>query len=390
MRHVFFAVVGGCALASLLSCHVTDSESVAARQTISPIGCADGQREGFTDVTAYPHIAGCSGAWTIPGIHTHDPGTAPACPGLSTEDTTIPACARSAGDDASNSLGEGCNVADLCADGWHVCTGAADVDLSSASGCDGATDVEGSALFFATRQTSNGCGRCATGSITDALCDSETCIDECLQTEHTSNDVFGCGNFGATAPILECGPLDRFSNNLCDGLAGSPWSCDLPDATDDSGLCEAYTLSKSDVSHGGVLCCRDPNVPPDCSGAASDPSGLWPPNHKMASIEIAGVVDPDPGDAVTIEVTSIFQDEPVNGGGDGNTSPDGEGVGTDLAAVRAERAGTGDGRVYHLGFTATDLAGATCSSVVTVCVPHDQGRGHVCVDGGLLYDSTVP
>ena len=202
--------------------------------------------------------------------------------------------------------------------------------------------------------------------------------------------AFGCGNFGATAPILGCGPLDRFSHNLCSGLAGSPWSCDLPGPADDSGLCEAFAIRKSDVSHGGVLCCRDPNLPPDCSGATPDPSGLWPPNHKMVSIEIAGVVDPDSDDELDLEITSIFQDEPVNATGDGDTAPDGRGVGTSVAAVRAERSGTGDGRVYHVGFKATDTAGATCVGSVSVCVPHDQGRGRACVDGGPRYDSTAP
>jgi hypothetical protein len=391
MRHLFPAVLaGGCGIWGVLGCSAATDQSLAANLTISVTGCADGQREGFKDVTAYPHIAGCSGAWTIPGIDGQDPGTAPACPGLPTANTTVPACARGAGDDGANPAGASCNVADLCGVGWHVCTGAADVEQSSPTGCSGATDADDVPLFFATRQSSNGCGQCATGASTDASCDSAACTAGCLETALTSNDVFGCGNFGATAPISDCGPLDRFSHDLCSGLVGSPWTCDLPGTADDTGLCEAFTISKSDVTYGGVLCCRDPNLPPDCSAATSRPSGLWPPNHKMASIEITGVVDPDPDDQVTLQVTSIFQDEPVNALGDGNTAPDGDGLGTSLAQVRAERSGTADGRVYHVAFTATDLAGATCSGSVAVCVPHDQGRGSACVDGGPLYDSTAP
>src|SRR5262249_10188320 len=53
---------------------------------ISAVGCADGQREGFRNLTTYPNIAGCSGAWTIPGIHGSNPGIAPAC-GTPTFDT---------------------------------------------------------------------------------------------------------------------------------------------------------------------------------------------------------------------------------------------------------------------------------------------------------------
>ena len=73
----------------------------------------------------------------------------------------------------------------------------------------------------------------------------------------------------------------------------------------------------------------------------------------------------------------------------GNTCPDGDGVGNDFASVRAERSGLGDGRVYHIGFTAEDGQGGECSATVTVCVPHDQGQGGTCVDGGAIFDSTV-
>jgi hypothetical protein len=130
------------------------------------------------------------------------------------------------------------------------------------------------------------------------------------------------------------------------------------------------------------------NQPPDCTSAVPSIPELWPPNHKMVPINILGVTDPNQ-DPVTITINSILQDEPVRGGGSGNTCPDASGVGTNTAQVRAERAGTGNGRVYHISFTADDGRGGTCTGEVTVCVPHDQGRGSECVDGGPRFDSTV-
>jgi hypothetical protein len=141
------------------------------------------------------------------------------------------------------------------------------------------------------------------------------------------------------------------------------------------------------ITRGFILFAAPP-APPDCSGATSSDSELFPPNHKFKSINILGVTDPN-RDPVTITINSIFQDEPVQGGGSGNTCPDAEGVGTSTARVRAERDGTGNGRVYHISFTADDGRGGTCTGEVTVCVPHDQGRGSECVDGGPLFDSTV-
>jgi hypothetical protein len=53
--------------------------------------------------------------------------------------------------------------------------------------------------------------------------------------------------------------------------------------------------------------------------------------------------------------------------------------------VRARRDGSGNGRVYHLTFVATDENGASCEGSVEVCVPHDQGRHNECVDDGQSF-----
>jgi hypothetical protein len=107
----------------------------------------------------------------------------------------------------------------------------------------------------------------------------------------------------------------------------------------------------------------------------------------MVDIEIMGVTDPDE-DPINITITGITQDEPVNGIGDGNTYPDGDGVDTSIAQVRAERAGPGNSRVYEISFTAEDDFGAQCSGSVKVCVPHDQGGDNICTDDGQNYIST--
>jgi PKD domain len=115
------------------------------------------------------------------------------------------------------------------------------------------------------------------------------------------------------------------------------------------------------------------NRPVVCGAASPSIGVLWPPNHKLIPVSIIGVT----------------QDEPVNGLGDGDSGPDAIGVGTGTVKVRGERSGNADGRVYHIGFTADDGKGGTCTSQVTVCVPHDQGQQKTCIDQGPLFDSTV-
>lgn len=128
--------------------------------------------------------------------------------------------------------------------------------------------------------------------------------------------------------------------------------------------------------------------PPDCSQAAPSVGALWPPNHKMVNIKIDGVSDPN-NYPFKMTITGIKQDEPVNGLGDGDKSPDGVGVGTSTASVRAERSGTGDGRLYFISFKAVNSVGGMCTGTVQVGVPHDQGQQSTPVDTGKRYDSTA-
>jgi uncharacterized repeat protein (TIGR01451 family) len=151
--------------------------------------------------------------------------------------------------------------------------------------------------------------------------------------------------------------------------------------TDNPGSTEGKTSTDVDIL----------NIPPVCSAASPSIDVLWPPKHQFMPIEVSGVTDPN-GDVTTITIDSIFQDEPVevaNEGGDGNTAPDGQGVGTSIAEVRAERSGSGNGRYYHITFTADDGYGGTCSGEVLVGVPLSKGKKAEPVDDGALFDSTI-
>ncbi len=129
---------------------------------------------------------------------------------------------------------------------------------------------------------------------------------------------------------------------------------------------------------------------PTCSTATASPDVLWPPNHQFVPISLLGVTSS--GGSVTLTVTGIRQDEAVDAPGDldGHTSPDGRGVGTGTAEVRAERLEGGNGRVYRIAFTATDAAGQTCAGDVAVAVPASQGKHGAAVEDAPLVDATQP
>jgi hypothetical protein len=116
---------------------------------------------------------------------------------------------------------------------------------------------------------------------------------------------------------------------------------------------------------------------------------LWPPNHRMVTFDLACDLDlvDDRGNPLDIQVEGITQDEPVLGKRGPKTAPDAEIVSPTVVRIRAERDGKGNGRVYVIRFTTTDLSGQVGRQQLTVIVPHDQsGRG--AVDDGQQFDST--
>jgi hypothetical protein len=139
-----------------------------------------------------------------------------------------------------------------------------------------------------------------------------------------------------------------------------------------------------------VVTVLDINDPPSCRTARADVGRLWPPDHKLVPVNILGVMDPN-NDQVIITVTGVLSDEPVNGLGDGDTSPDAVGQGTGVL-LRAERAGSGNGRVYRVSFTATDNnpLGGSCAGLVTVTVPQSMKASSTVGDEGGSYDAMRP
>jgi hypothetical protein len=170
-------------------------------------GCADGTREALKNAAK---VAGCEGAWLLPGLDT------------------APLCGRAAGNDGRFPDGTGCAAADLCASGWHVCVSAAEFKASGGFCETGTTDAGPTVPFFATAQRSNG---------------GEICDDD-----GGNNDIFGCF-VGSPDANKYCGILN--------GLFGFAYG---PTA---SGFNVGGDLNNERVNvvkgrgPGGVYCCSD-------------------------------------------------------------------------------------------------------------------------------------
>lgn len=111
------------------------------------------------------------------------------------------------------------------------------------------------------------------------------------------------------------------------------------------------------------------------------PDNLWPPNHKMVQITPTIIstdnCDPKP----IIKLISIIMNEGDETNtydpnydsiiGDGHTVNDIEVDENGNIYLRAERSGTGSGRIYTITYTATDASGNSATANTTVTVPHD-------------------
>jgi hypothetical protein len=115
-------------------------------------------------------------------------------------------------------------------------------------------------------------------------------------------------------------------------------------------------------------------TPPVITKASASPSVLWPPNHKMVTVTVNATAKDTCG-AATWTITSVKSNEPINGLGDGDTSPDWQITGNHSVSLRAERSGKGSGRIYTITIQASDASGNMSNpQTVTVTVPHSMGK----------------
>jgi hypothetical protein len=109
-----------------------------------------------------------------------------------------------------------------------------------------------------------------------------------------------------------------------------------------------------------------------------DKTELSPPNHKMVPIEATITHSDGPSAISSFELVSITSNEEDNGSGDGNTSNDIQdadfGTADTSFSLRAERSGSGNGRIYTVIYSVVDHEGYTTTVSAEVKVPKGKGN----------------
>lgn len=155
------------------------------------------------------------------------------------------------------------------------------------------------------------------------------------------------------------------------------------------------TLTVTDPSGESDSCTATVEVndttPPSVSVGGGDE--LWPPNHKYEDLYLSdcdvvitdscsGTLDVD--SVATIVGISSDEPENANGNGDGNTVADMVINDASSFSLRAERAGSLNGRVYSVEFDVEDGAGNTTTATCDFSVPKSN-NGTPAVDDGASW-----
>ena len=118
---------------------------------------------------------------------------------------------------------------------------------------------------------------------------------------------------------------------------------------------------------------------------------LWPANHKLVDVGLTyAAFDVCDTSSLAIDISVTSDEHPRDAGGAGgrNHCPDAV-VDGETVLLRAERSGSGDGRVYEITVSATDNCGNVGTCTVSVGVPKSQKPGSTPIDSGQGFDATM-
>ncbi|HEX9670782.1 MAG TPA: proprotein convertase P-domain-containing protein [Thermoanaerobaculia bacterium] len=202
----------------------------------------------------------------------------------------------------------------------------------------------------------------------DPVCCEQACSLACPAPISQGNDPGLCS-------AVVTFPFPGVSG-ICGTLGCAPPSGSILPVGTTTDVCTATRTSGP--SAGATTTCSFPITVNDVEGPSItapvvNPSSLWPPNHQMinCSVGYSTADNCTPGGAIVCGL-SVASNEPINGLGDGDQTPDWLVVNPTLVRLRAERSGTGGGRIYTVTVTCTDQAGVSTSRNATANVPLSQ------------------
>jgi hypothetical protein len=164
-------------------------------------------------------------------------------------------------------------------------------------------------------------------------------------------------------PVLSSGgvaPTKNTTDNLDGTVSGGRFSVvfdntSTPKITELSGTVITTSLKDTEA--------------PVVTSVTASPNNLGSPNHKMVPVTISVTATDNLDRNLRSRIVSVTCNEAVNAPGSGNTNPDWRITGNLTLELRAERAGTGNDRIYTITVETRDAAGNFTTRTTSVIVP---------------------
>jgi hypothetical protein len=201
---------------------------------------------------------------------------------------------------------------------------------------------------------------------------------EITQTGNTFSGTF-LWEFANSNLCIETTVMTTFTVNLTGTVAGETFTAAVSYDDEEEGLQQVGTMTGSVTGDVMTLTWIDPTEPgedgypranilvtaqltriPPPVPPSSAITSLWPPNSKFVDIGLTL----GSADSATFVV---YSDEPAG------RTPDATG----MLFLRAEREGTGNGRVYLIAVTSADTSGNVTHTCLTAVVPKSQSASDI-------------
>jgi hypothetical protein len=172
------------------------------------------------------------------------------------------------------------------------------------------------------------------------------------------------------------GSVVTFSPTATDDVDGSVAVSCLPPSGSTFPLgtttvvCSASDAAGHKTTGSFTVTVRD-TIAPSAPVLSVTPAVLWPPSHNMMRVAVTAQ-STDSASTVACAIADAGSSEPDNGLGDGDTAGDIGALNGLTTMLRAERSGSGVGRVYTLTVRCTDRSGNASASTIAVTVPKSK------------------
>jgi hypothetical protein len=250
-----------------------------------------------------------------------------------------------------------------------------------------ATTDNGECFTVTTSPASGTFFAVGTTSVTSTATSGASCTFNVTVNDTEDPSITCPANIVQANDTGQCGAIVTFTPTASDNCPGVTTSSSPPSGSFFPVGVTQVTSTATDAAGNDVSCnftvtVQDTEKPTITVGLS--PGILWPPDHKLDTIEAdVDIADNCPG--ATFILLSITCDEAVDGHGDGSTLPDIVGATTGTAdtefELRAERDGSGDGRDYTIVYKVTDASNNTAEATGHVFVQQETPGSLASVSG---------